>query len=379
MKIIADENMPALEETFAPGNELIRLNGRQMTPQDVEDADVLLVRSITRVDQALLDNSKVRFVGSATIGIDHLDTSWLDANNICWANAPGCNADAAAQFTLSMMVLSCERLNRNFLQQSVGVVGRGNVGSRLVKLLQSLGSKVVACDPPLQDAGQTGLVSMSECCEQDIVSIHVPLTSEGPNPTKHLFDQLQLAQLRPGTLLVNAARGGVVNAKALLHELNAQRLYAALDVWPDEPFIARQLLDATTVATPHVAGSSVQGKRNGTLMIYQAFRRAFPHLAAEATVSQQVPTVAGCLEFPDDIGLQSALKQLLEASCPVARDDEMLRALKSTTTEPNVHIDALRSHYPRRNEFAAWAFEGAAIEVAKPLQRLGFSSTATSI
>ena len=394
MKIIADENMPALDETFAAGNELIRLNGRHISAEDLVGADALLVRSITRVDEDLLKNSNIRFVGSATIGIDHLDTQWLTANRIAWANAPGCNADAAAQFTLAMMMLACKRLDKDLLQQSVGVVGCGNVGSRLVKLLQTLGIKVVTCDPPLQDAGQAGLVSMREACQQNIVSVHVPLVKDGPYPTQYLFDQSQLASLKTGTLLVNAARGGIVEANALLAELLSGRLHAALDVWPNEPFIEHQLLRATTVATPHVAGSSVQGKRNGTLMIYRAFCEAFPQQTSRTGLSNlcNSGTIAGTLELPSGVSLSSTLQQLLEICCPIARDDHTLRSLieksdysKSQsidhhlTLQPRVQIDGLRSTYPKRHEFASWTLDGSKESIDERLLKLGFSSASAAI
>jgi len=367
--------MPALDETFAAGNELVRLNGRRIIDEDVKDTDVLLVRSITRVDASLLENSKVRFVGSATIGIDHLDTQWMSANNIQWANAPGCNADAAAQYTLAMMMLACARLNKDFLQQSVGVIGRGNVGSRLVRLLQALGMSVVACDPPLQDMGQADLVSMAEACGQNIVSLHVPLTHDGPCPTQHMFNQQQMSKLPNGTLLVNAARGGIVDAGALFGELANKRLHAALDVWPDEPYVVCELLDQVVVATPHVAGSSVQGKRNGTYMIYQSFRQKFPaETPALDILAPQSPT-AGILDFSADHSLQEVLHQLIQASCPVARDDQAIRSLIDRSPgAQRVQIDSLRSHYPRRHEFTSWAFRGVASPIASTLNRLGFIS-----
>lgn len=373
LKIIADENMPALDQTFAPGNELIRLKGRHISRADVKDADVLLVRSITLVDRALLQGSNVRFVGSATIGIDHLDTAWLNANQITWANAPGCNADAASQYTLAMMWLACERLNRDLRQQTVAVIGRGNVGSRLVRLLQSLNMQVVACDPPLQKLGQPGLVSMEEACASDVVSLHIPLTTSGACPTRHLFDQQQLARLKDGTLLVNAARGGVIEGTALNAELNNERVFAALDVWPNEPLIERKLLDLVTVATPHVAGSSVQGKRNGTTMIYQSFCQQFGDSAITDTPPALQNPTAGMLDFTPDHSFDRAFQQLLQSSCPVARDDQALRSLLDQPDAIEaVQIDSLRSHYPRRQEFSSWGFRGVSPDIASKLTRLGF-------
>lgn len=374
LKIIADENMPALDETFEPGNKLIRIDGRHISPADVKDADVLLVRSITCVDRALLQDSHVRFVGSATIGIDHLDTAWLNANQIVWANAPGCNADAASQYTLAMMWLACERLNKDFRQQTVGVIGRGNVGSRLVRLLQALDVQVVACDPPLQELGQPDLVSMEEACACDVVSLHVPLARGGAFPTLNLFEQKRLAHLKDGTLLVNAARGGVIEVNALYAELNKGRLFAALDVWPNEPLIERKLLNLVTVATPHVAGSSVQGKRNGTDMIYQSFCQQF---SGPADTTHRAPlrhSSAGILDFTPDHSFEQVFQQLLQSSCPVTRDDQALRSLLAYPDAIEaVQIDSLRSHYPRREEFSSWAFRGVSPDIASKLTRLGFN------
>ena len=373
LKIIADENMPALDETFEPGNELIRLNGRHISRQDVKDADILLVRSITPVNSQLLQGSNVRFVGTATIGIDHLDTNWLKANRIPWANAPGCNADAAAQYTLAMMWLACERSGKDFLRQSVGVVGRGNVGSKLVRLLQNLDMQVVACDPPLQQVGQQDLVSFEQVCANDIVSLHVPLTSSGPYPTRNLFGQQQLSRLTRGTVIVNAARGGVIDAAALYGELESQRLFAALDVWPHEPLVERKLLDLVTVATPHVAGSSIQGKINGTQMIYQSFCQLFPEQTTATAGSLHIPA-AGILDFSSEHSFEQVLQQLLKSSCPIARDDQALRSsLHKSAFAEAVQIDSLRSHYPRRHEFASWAFRGVSDSIAMKLTRLGFT------
>jgi erythronate-4-phosphate dehydrogenase len=162
LHIIADANIPGLDETFGRHGEVQRLPGRSLHAALLARADVLLVRSVTRVDEELLRGSPVRFVGSATIGTDHLDTDWLDRQGITWAAAPGCNADAAAQYTLAMLLLACRRLGRDYRAQRVGIIGRGNVGTRLLQLLDILGVSALACDPPLAEQGQTGLVDLDQ-------------------------------------------------------------------------------------------------------------------------------------------------------------------------------------------------------------------------
>jgi len=362
MKIIADINMPRLDETFGRHGKIKRLDGRSINNTDLTGAEVLLVRSVTRVDKDLLQGTGVRFVGSATIGIDHLDTGWLEKNNIAWAHAPGCNANAAAQYTVAMMWLACERLQQDFRQQTVGIIGRGNVGKRLEYLLQTLDIPVMACDPPLQDQGEQHLVSMHKACANSIISLHIPLTRAGKYPTRNLFEQAQLAALASGTLLVNASRGGVIEAAALLSNLQSGHINAALDVWPEEPYIAAELLDLVTVASPHIAGYSLEGKHAGTEMIYQAFRNTMA-TDTKAQVSTNEDTVI--IECQSSTPADELLQQLMQSSCPVARDDAALRA------SPD-QFDKLRSTYPIRHEFKSHLVNGVTGKNARLLRKMGF-------
>ncbi len=372
MKIVADVNMPALEDTFGLHGELVRLEGRSIRRSDLSGADVLLVRSVTRVNAELLEGTNIAFVGSATIGIDHLDTDWLEENNIGWVHAPGCNANAAAQYTLAMMWLACERLDKDFRRQRVGIIGRGNVGARLERLLKTMEIPVMACDPPLQDLGERHLVSLQEACANSIVSLHVPLIHTGRYPSKDLFDPGRLAALPDGTLLVNTARGGAIEATALLAQLQSGRIHAALDVWPNEPCIAPELLAAVTVATPHVAGYSREGKRAGTEIIYQAFCSTFAF-----TPAHQAATAIGVVRhnfLPSDAA-DDTLQQLIRSSCPVARDDAALRALPCLPqAEGCVQFDKLRFAYPERHEFKSHLVAGTPAETAGQLRKMGFKT-----
>ncbi len=370
MKIVADKNMLLLAETFGRHGEVLRIDGREICRGDLMGADVLLVRSVTRVDRELLEGTSIRFVGSATIGIDHLDTTWLEQNNIFWAHAPGCNADAAAQYALAMMWLACDRLLVNFKQQRVGIIGRGNVGRRLEHLLNVLGIPVMACDPPLKEAGEDRLVSMQEACSNSIISLHVPLTRKGKHPTECLFDRRRLDELQAGTLLVNTSRGSVIEGPDLLAELQSGRLHAALDVWPDEPYIGKSWLPATSVATPHVAGYSLEGKQAGTEMIYQAFCESF---AIEASVQPTANTKEVTLSFPPHATAEQVLKQAIQSSCPVFRDDASLRTAASLLSgDDRIQIDALRASYPVRREFKSHLIQAGPAAEADQLRKLGF-------
>jgi erythronate-4-phosphate dehydrogenase len=372
LKFVVDQNIRAAEQTFGQIGELTRMDGRSIRNSHLQQADALIIRTATRVDEKLLRDTPVGFVGTTSIGTDHLDIRWLVQEGITWANAPGCNADSAAQYTLAMIWLACERLGRKLEELSVGIIGRGNVGSRLQQLLHTLGVRTVANDPPLSEAGESGLVSLQEALNQDIVSLHVPLTREGPHATYRFFDARQLARMPNGALLVNAARGDVVQLEALRNELQAGRLYAALDVWPGEPQIDKALLLATTVATPHIAGYSDDGKRNGTFMVYEAFCN-WADLEQESCGpdhrEQRLPAVE-----PGRRGISSAL----ETTCFVERHDHAMSALAGLKKELRpAEFDRLRREYPTRRDFKGWSFDCSCPQTARVLRELGFSPDST--
>lgn len=364
MKAIADENLAALGETFGRHMTVAPRDGRRLLRSDLVDTDVLLVRSVTRVDESLLAGTPVRFVGTATIGTDHLDTDWLDSAGIHWASAPGCNADAAAQYTLGMIALACTRLGRSLEGAEVGIIGRGNVGSRLVTLLEAMGADVVACDPPLEARGVNGLVPLHVALDRDVVSLHVPLTTEGDYPTHHLLNTDTLGAMRQGALLVNAARGGIIDGAALRQALASGDVEAALDTWPEEPQIDAALMSAVRVATPHVAGYSGAGKIRGTEMIYRAWCRfaGQPPWRGPQTAPTHQLSLPGT--SPDPV---------LDAILAVTRVIEDDRQLRERAPVSGTAFDALRRHYRFRREFADIRFQGLPADVAERLGALGFA------
>lgn len=332
-------------------------------------ADALIVRSVTRVGPELLSGSTVRFVGSATAGTDHLDVGWLDEQRIRWASAPGCNADAAAEYTLAMMLLAARRLRFRLRERRIGIVGHGNVGSRLARLLKDFGlERLVICDPPLAAAGQPGLSTMSEVSRCDVIALHVPLTDTGRWPTRHLIDSPFLDRLRTGTVLVNSARGEVVEEGALACWLDGRRGYAALDVWPHEPRIAAELVRAATVATAHVAGYSIDGKMRGTLEVYRQF---LAWLGREQPIPDLLATLPAKRLHPR--ATRSAEQAILSA-CRVVADDAALRRLAEGSPEALASgFDAFRKAYPERRDFPGWHVPDATTPaVSELLRKLGF-------
>lgn len=366
MNILADENIRIAEATFGAHATIEFMEGRAIRRTHLRHVDALIVRTATRVDAALLSGTAVRFVGSTTIGTDHLDTKWLDTQGISWANAPGCNADAAAQYTLAMIWLAINRLQRPLTGLRAGIIGRGHVGSRVQRLLNVLGVHAVCNDPPLAEQGVMDLVPLEAALASDIVCLHVPLTQRGAYPTRQLIGNRALAAMPRDALLVNTARGDVIAREALLRELETGRIHAALDVWPGEPLIDADLLRRATVATPHVAGYSEEGKRAGTLQVYAAFCR----WAGLEPVLAPPPRESPLLEIGQD---QDAVTKALDAACFVGRHDEAMRSLESLSlTKRAAGFDRLRKNYPLRRDFQAWRISVDDPAAAQMLNSLGF-------
>ncbi len=239
MKLVADENIPLVNEFFGHLGEIKRLPGRTLTAADVRDADALIVRSVTRVDRQLLEGSQVKFVGTCTIGVDHLDQAYLAERDIAWSSAPGCNANSVVEYVYAALA----HLDINWLHGRFGIIGCGNVGGLLYRRLKAQGVDVCCYDPHLSPAQNPDLVSLDEVLACDLISMHTPLVNGGDHPSFHLLGAAQLAQLKPGAVLINAGRGAVIDNQALLSVLRARPdLRLVLDVWEPEPAISLDLL-----------------------------------------------------------------------------------------------------------------------------------------
>ncbi|MCX4029987.1 4-phosphoerythronate dehydrogenase PdxB [Endozoicomonas sp. SM1973] len=359
MKIVADENIPLLNAFFQSIGDITTYPGREIGPEQVADADILLVRSVTQVNQALLANSSVRFVGTCTIGTDHIDLAYLEAQEINFAAAPGCNANAVVEYVVSVLDVLAEQQGFNWQDKVVGIVGKGNVGDRLYQVLNKLGITCLVSDPILEAAEDESCeyVSLDQLlAESDIVTLHTPLTEAGDYPTHHLLDAARLDKLKPNAILINASRGAVVDNQALMSSLSAGKpLTVALDVWEQEPEINRQLLPLITIATPHIAGYSVDGKIAGTEMVYRAICRAFG-LPSRVRVEgiKPLPKLKA-LSFSSDACLEEVLSTSIRSVYDVRQDDALLRnsfrALAEDASTAQV-FDSLRKHYRSRREFS---------------------------
>ncbi|MBV2133005.1 4-phosphoerythronate dehydrogenase PdxB [Pseudomonas sp. MAP12] len=376
MRLLADENIPLLDPFFAAFGEIRRLPGRAIDRAAVANADALLVRSVTRVDRALLDGSPVQFVGTCTIGTDHLDLPYFAEAGIAWSSAPGCNARGVVEYVLGALFALAERRGAELATRTYGVVGAGQVGSRLVEVLRGLGWTVLVCDPPRQAREGGDFVTLEEILQHcDVISLHTPLTRDGADATWHLLDAERLAQLKPGCWLINASRGAVVDNPALkAHLSGGADLEVVLDVWEGEPEVDVELAALCRLATPHIAGYSLDGKLRGTEQIYQAFC-AWRGEPAQVELAQLLPPAwLGELVLHEQADPAWALAMVCRAVYDPRLDDAAFRrSLLGDAEQRRLGFDALRKHYPMRRELPDLTVRvgGTAQQLRRQLAALG--------
>lgn len=278
MKVIVDNKIPYIKgliESLA--EEVVYLPGKDFTSEVVKNADALLIRTRTHCNRQLLEGSKVRFIGTATIGFDHIDTDYCQEAGITWSNCPGCNAGAVEQYVHAALLLLQQEKGLQLKKACLGIVGVGHVGERIRQMAKRIGMKVLLNDPPRSDEGEQGFSSLDILAEQcDILTFHTPLIREGKYKTFHLADQAFFQKLQRKPYLLNTSRGEVIDTQALWDALDTGSVSGAvIDVWENEPHINRELLDKVFIGTPHIAGYSADGKANATRMVLEAFCRFF--------------------------------------------------------------------------------------------------------
>ncbi len=363
MNIIADENIPFAKEAFQQLGTVSTLPGREMQQQDLVDCECLLVRSVTRVDQQLLENTKVKFIASATIGTDHIDLDYLQQQGIGFANAPGCNAESASEYVINVLLYLAKQKGFDPFELTAGIVGYGNVGSRVKKKLDALGIHCLINDPPKQDAGddRENYVSLQTILHEcDFITLHVPLTNTGEYATRHLLDQQQLDELMDDCILFNAARGPVIDNQALSDLLQHRKdLTVFLDTWEGEPSINLKLLSQVDFGSPHIAGYSYEGKLRGTQMILDAACNYFGE-ESEWKMQDHLPEKQ-IIRLPDQADEVDLLGSLLQQHYPVQQDYQNLLSISTLdSTEQARAFDLLRKNYPLRYEYGQYKVSGIA-------------------
>ncbi|WP_354624485.1 4-phosphoerythronate dehydrogenase [Psychromonas sp. MME2] len=371
MNIYIDENIPYAQEFFAELGSLHYFAGRSVTAEQLRHADVLLVRSITQVNETLLHlNQSLKFVGTATIGTDHIDQKYLQNRGVAFSSAPGCNKVSVAEYILSSLLVLAEKKQFQLTDKTVAIVGAGNTGSAVFQRLTALGVNCKLYDPPLQLAGdKRDFCQFSDVLKADIITLHVPKITVGPFPTVHMFNHEVLSTLTSGQILLNASRGDVIDNQALLEIANGQKLPSLVfDVWENEPNIEKRLLPLVEIATPHIAGYSLDGKVRGTEMLYQALTDLLS-LPTTYTLKDFLPTAAiNAINISQTVD-QTLLKSLVHLIFDVRRDDYLFRQM----IEQVDGFDTMRKTYQERRELSTLTVNAHKSQNAL-LTRLGFST-----
>jgi erythronate-4-phosphate dehydrogenase len=355
-KIVVDENIALGKEAFSVLGEVTLMPGRKIDNKSLMDAEALVVRSITNVNSTLLEGTPVKFVGTATIGTDHVDAEYLESRGIKFADAKGCNADAVTEYVFAALfnILSAKKIEISN-KLIIGIVGVGNIGSRVAKIAEVLGMNVLKNDPPLERIyGSKDFVSLEEILGADIITLHVPLNMEGEDKTYHLTDEKKLSVLKDNCIIINSSRGGVVDNNSLRKILKEKKLTAVLDVWENEPSIDTELLKSTEIGTPHIAGYSFEGKLNGTLMIYSSLAEFLGEKNRSNDWLSLSPRLAeNSLNLIEGMNLTESLNSLVKKAYNIRRDDENLRKIINLPVNSrSSYFDQLRKEYPLRRELS---------------------------
>ena len=371
IKIVADDKIPFLNGVLEPYAAIRYLPGHSIESEDIKDADALIVRTRTRCSGELLKGSAVKFIGTATIGYDHIDTRYCKRNGIEWVNAPGCNSSSVLQYIITALLKISGDFNFQLQGKTIGIIGVGHVGSKVERFARTIGMNVLLNDPPR--AGREGsdkFTGLDEVLEQsDIITLHVPLTLSGKHKTFHMIDDHQLGKIRENAWLINSARGEVADTSSLKKALERRLIKGAvIDVWEKEPDIDNELMNLAYMATPHIAGYSSDGKANGTAMIVNKLSGYFglpltewyPHGIKEPA-NQVIQINATGRDFED------ILREAVNHTYNISADDNRLRSSPSG-------FEKQRGDYPARREFPAYtvSIEGASDGDIAKLSELGF-------
>lgn len=373
MKIIIDDKIPYIKGAFEEVADVIYLPGSKTTPDVVKDADAIITRTRTICNEQLLAGSSVKFIATATIGYDHIDTDYCDKNGIKWTNAPGCNSKSVEQYIASVLMVLAEDKKVELSKLCIGVVGVGNVGSKVARFCELLGMKVLLNDPPRERTENSdNFVSLEEIKQEaDIITLHVPLNMKGEDATYHLCDNQFFESLSKKVILINSCRGEVVETKAVKNAIKTERISTFVcDCWENEPDIDLELLDMTYIATPHIAGYSKDGKATGTRMTVEAINNFF-NLGLDDWKPQNVELPSEPIIRIDGEGHteQDIISKAVLHTYDIRKDNKLFKSMPSD-------FEKQRGDYPVRREFPAYSLQCENVEqkVLEKLGKIGFDS-----
>jgi erythronate-4-phosphate dehydrogenase len=368
--IIADCHIPFLKGTIDEIVDVTYLPAEEITAQSVKNADALLIRTRTKCNQSLLAQSKVQFIGTATIGYDHIDTFYCQQNNIVWKNAPGCNAASVAQYVVAALLYMAQKHAITLAESTIGIIGVGHVGKQVAHIAKALGMRVLLNDPPRQAREHLPhFVSVQEIAEQaNFITYHTPYTTSGLYPTHHIFNQAYCNKLKNKPIIINTARGEIVDTNCLLLALETHRITdCVIDCWENEPLIAAMLAQKVGVATPHIAGYSADGKANATRMMIAAVTEHFGINTQKINQFSIPHPIKSCI-FANSNEMQDALYELVSQSYNIFNESCQLKNDVSA-------FESMRNEYPLRREFFAYTVQLQKTQhhIAPILTQLGFN------
>ncbi|MBN1398560.1 MAG: 4-phosphoerythronate dehydrogenase [Bacteroidetes bacterium] len=381
LHIVVNKHTPYAVEAFERLGRVTALDTPEITADKVKDADILIVRSETKVNQSLLDGSRVKFVGTVTIGTDHVDERYLAEKGIKFVSAAGSNSNSVSEYITAVMLELADKKGFALDGKSIGIIGVGNVGSKVWRKLEALGMKVLLNDPPLQRLGSSyPLLPLENLMDTDIITLHVPLTRSGPDATYHFFDENMLRKMKKGAILINSSRGAVVETEALKRVLKEGHISSAvLDVWEKEPAIDASLLELVTLGTQHIAGHSLDGKLNALRMNYEAVCRFLSRPAdLEIDISLLDPVKREIRVNETEGSIHHNLRDIVKQCYDVNEDDRLLRRIFTIPQEERGRFfSGLRTGYRVRREFFNYTVHGngAPKELITLLQLLGFKTS----
>ncbi|MDQ7817790.1 MAG: 4-phosphoerythronate dehydrogenase [Melioribacteraceae bacterium] len=366
MKILADENIPQVKEAFSQFGEVKLTHGRYISNEMLKEIDILVVRSITNVNGELLDKTNVKIVGTATIGTDHIDKEYLKSQNVFFADAAGCNSFSVAEYVIAALTNIFIQKNKSFEDNKIGVVGFGNIGTKIVRFAQALGFKTIINDPPLErKLGKGNFRQLKDALNCDVVTFHVPLNKSGIDNTYYLLNEENLDLIKPGTLLINTSRGPVVKNSILKNRLfDKKDINVVFDVWENEPNIDLQLLELADIGTAHIAGYSLEGKLNGSYFIYKKLCEQFNINAKWQPVYPEISEPM--IEIDSRQEVVEILFEICKRIYDINFDSQLLKkSVIQNVEEPGKYFDQLRKTYRVRREFNNYT-----IKLSSPDERL---------
>lgn len=367
MKIVADKNIPFLKGVAESYGEVTYLSGADFTKEAIKEADALIVRTVTHFGKDLLEGSSVKLICTATIGYDHIDTAYCDAHNIKWTNAPGCNSGSVEQYIASVLVVMAQRKRFLLKDKTIGIVGVGNVGKKVALVCEALGMRVLKNDPPREKVeGSNEFVHLDTIKkEADIITFHTPLTREGEYATYHLANQLFFESLGKTPIIINAARGAIIDTTAIKKALTDKQIAGAIiDCWEKEPSIDLDYMNMVDIATPHIAGYSADGKGNATRMSLASIAD-FWALSKEPLSKIVIPQVENPVIDWAVLDGNKLEKAILITYDPTDDHNRLISNPYAFST--------LRGNYPLRREYLSYTVKNVDDETDKALlQKLGF-------